>query len=147
MNIKRITLSLAAITAVFATGLYAGIQMQTARAEAADSARVYEMRTYVANEGKLDDLNNRFKNHTNHLFVKHGMTLIGYWTPAEGPEAKNTLVYIIAHENRDAAKANWQAFGQDPDWQKAKAESEKDGSLVANIESQYLVPTDYSPLR
>src|SRR5262245_56251241 len=62
----------------------------------ASKERFFEMRTYTAAPGKLDDLHARFRNHTNKLFQKHGMTLIGYWTPAEGEGSKNTLVYILA---------------------------------------------------
>lgn len=112
----------------------------------AAGARVYELRTYTAHPGKLDALHARFRNHTNHLFVKHGMTLIGYWTPSEDG-AEDTLIYLLAHENRDAAKASWRAFANDPDWKKAYAESRADGPLVKKVESRFLNPTDYSPLR
>ena len=111
------------------------------------SARVFELRTYHANEGKLDDLHARFRDHTNHLFVKHGMDLVGYWTPTEGDGAGKTLVYMIAHESRDAARASWRAFGSDPEWRKVFQESRADGALVGKIESQFLAPTDYSPIR
>ena len=35
----------------------------------------------------------------------------------------------------------------DPDWIKARDESQKDGSLTAKVESVYLNPTDYSPIK
>jgi hypothetical protein len=119
----------------------------TAEESKALSARVFELRTYHTNPGKLQDLHARFRNHTNRLFVKHGMTLIGYWTPAEGPEAQNTLIYIIAHESREAAEKSWAAFRNDPEWVKARADSEVDGALVNKVESKFLNPTDYSPIR
>lgn len=109
--------------------------------------RVFEMRTYIAAEGKLDALNARFRNHTNKLFVKHGMTLIGYWTPTDGPEAKNTLVYILAYPSRDAREASWKAFQADPDWKTAKEASETNGKLVDKVEVKFLAPTDYSPIK
>ncbi|MCY4595538.1 MAG: NIPSNAP family protein [Bryobacterales bacterium] len=109
--------------------------------------RVFEMRIYTAAEGKLPDLMARFRNHTNYLFVKHGMDLIGYWTPTEGDGAGNTLVYLLAHDSREAAAASWKAFGSDPAWKAAAAESRKDGRLVAKIENQWLEATDFSPLR
>lgn len=122
-----------------------------ARATAEESetlrARVFEMRIYHTNPGKLQDLHARFRDHTNHLFVKHGITLIGYWTPAEGPEAENTLIYIIAHESREAAKKSWAAFRVDPEWKKVYSESRADGALVNKVESKFLTPTDFSPLR
>ena len=109
--------------------------------------RVFEMRIYTAAEGKLPELMARFRNHTNYLFVKHGMDLIGYWTPTEGDEADNTLVYILAHDSREAAKKSWAAFGADPEWKKAAAASREDGRLVAKVENQWLKATDFSPLQ
>src|SRR6187397_3194376 len=76
---------------------------QTATAaDEPSSGRLFEMRTYVANDGKMADLHKRFREHTNKLFVKHGMELVGYWTPAEGDESKNTLVYILAYPDRES---------------------------------------------
>jgi hypothetical protein len=111
---------------------------------AAPKTRVFEMRTYYTHPGRLDALNKRFREHTNTLFVKHGMDLIGYWTP-QGKE--DTLVYILAFPSREAAAASWKAFSNDPDWKKAAAESEKDGKIVAKVESVFLDPTDYSPIK
>jgi hypothetical protein len=120
------------------------------RTTAADEKkdRVFELRTYTAAEGKLDALNARFRDHTNKLFVKHGMELIGYWTPMdENKGAKNTLIYILAHESRDAAAKSWKGFAADPEWKAAKAESEKDGPLTTKVDPIYLKPTDYSPMK
>lgn|SRR5690606_24912978 len=117
--------------------------------EAAEPAspRFFEMRIYTAAEGKLDALNARFREHTNRLFVKHGMALIGYWTPVDGPEAKNTLVYILAYPSREAREKSWEAFRNDPEWHAARDASEKDGKLVLKVESKFLQPTDYSPIK
>jgi hypothetical protein len=109
--------------------------------------RVFEIRTYHAHEGKLDALNARFRNHTVRLFTKHGMTNIGYWTPQDGPMAGNTLIYILAHDSRDAAKKSWDAFRVDPDWLKAQGESEAGGPIVSKVDSVFLLATDYSPLK
>ncbi len=109
--------------------------------------RLFEMRTYTAPEGKLDALNARFRDHTNRLFVKHGMALVGYWTPVDGPESKNTLVYILAYPSKDAREASWKAFRADPEWQAAAAASEKNGKLVEKVEIKYLTATDYSPIK
>lgn len=124
------------------------------KAPAADAAeRFFEMRTYIAHEGKFDDLHKRFRNHTNRLFQKHGMQLVGYWTPvadAKGeltPEAARTLVYILAYPSREAREASWKGFMADPEWQAVYKESHKDGPLVAKVISQYLKPTDYSPIK
>ena len=147
MTLRKFAACALILTFVFGAGLFAGTSTSPVSAEAAQNPRIYELRTYTTAEGKLDALHERFSNHTNTLFVRHGMTLIGYWTPSEGEEAGNTLVYLIAHESRDAARENWAAFGQDEEWRKAYADSRKDGPLVTNIVSKFLVPTNYSPLR
>ena len=110
-------------------------------------AKVYEMRTYTAVDGKFEAVNARFRDHTVKLFEKHGMKNIGYWTPIEGPTAGTTLVYILEHSSRDAARASWAAFSKDPEWQKAKAASEENGRIVAKAESVFLTATDYSPIK
>jgi hypothetical protein len=109
--------------------------------------RLFEMRTYVANDGKMDDLHKRFREHTNKLFVKHGMDLVGYWTPVDGPDAANTLVYILAYPNKEAREKSWKAFMADPAWQAAYKASHANGTLVKKVESKFLSPTDYSPIK
>jgi hypothetical protein len=120
--------------------------MKTTSAEAA-STLVYELRTYHCNEGKLDALNARFRDHTITIFKKHGMKSVGYWIPADGPEHSNTLIYIISHASREQAKKNWDDFRADPEWQKVQKESEANGKLVAKVDSVYMNPTDYSMLK
>ncbi len=115
-----------------------------ATASAADQSTVcYEMRTYYAAKGKLEDLNARFRKHTVKLFEKHGMTNIGYWMPVDN--TNNALIYILAHQSREAARRSWQAFGADPEWRAAAKASEIGGRLVTKAESVFLTPTDYSP--
>jgi hypothetical protein len=111
------------------------------------NTRVFELRTYTANPGKMKALHARFRDHTNKLFVKHGMTIIGFWSPTDPAAAEEKLVYILAFPSKEAADKSWKAFREDPDWIKAKTESEKDGVLVKKVESVYLNPTDYSPLK
>jgi hypothetical protein len=110
-------------------------------------SKVYEMRTYTATEGKFEAVNARFRDHTVKLFEKHGMKNVGYWTPVEGPTAGTTLIYILEHRSRDAAKASWAAFSADPEWRKARAESEAQGRIVAKADSVFLTATDYSPIK
>ena len=110
--------------------------------------RVFEMRVYYAAPGKLDALNARFRDHTTKLFEKHGMTNIGYWTAANGENADRTLIYIMAYPSREAREASWKAFGADPVWQKVAADSQADGvRLAEKVESRYMVPTDFSPMK
>ena len=81
------------------------------------------------------------------LFERHGMKNIAYWTPQEGPQSADTLIYVLAHESREAAAKSWEAFVRDPEWKKVKAESEANGALVTKVESVFLAPTDYSPMK
>jgi len=124
-----------------------------AAVDSSSGERFFEMRTYIAHDGKLADLHKRFREHTNRLFQKHGMTLVGYWTPVANakdelsPEAANTLVYILAYPSREAREQSWKAFMADPEWQAAYKESHKDGPLVAKVTTQFLAPTDYSPIK
>ena len=107
---------------------------------------VFELRIYTTNEGKLDNLNARFRDHTVGLFKKHGIESMGYWVPTDGEKAKNTLIYVIKHKSRDAAKASWKAFGSDPSWKKVAKESQVDGRILAKRpEFTYMETTDYSP--
>ena len=109
--------------------------------------RVFELRTYTANEGTLQALLDRFGGGETDLFEKHGMRGIGYWVPAESPLSETTLVYMLAHESRDAARASWQAFGADPDWATMRDASQVAGRLVSHVESVFLNPTDFSPVK
>ena len=116
-------------------------------ARAQQPARVFELRTYTCYEGKLPDLLARFRNHTMRIFEKHGMTNIAYWVPQDSPAHENTLVYVIAHASREAAKQNWKEFGADPEWQKVQKESEANGKIVSKVESVFMDPTDFSPIK
>ena len=116
-------------------------------APAAEQGRVFELRTYTAVEGKLDQVLARFRNHTTRLFEKHGMQNIGYWVPSDPPRSQNTLIYIVSHPSREAAAKAWTAFRADPEWQKARAESEAAGKIVLKTESVFLSPTDFSKLK
>lgn len=124
-----------------------GWVQSAAAADEPSSGRLFEMRTYVANDGKMADLHKRFREHTNKLFVKHGMELIGYWTPVDGADAANTLVYILAYPNKESREKSWKGFMADPDWQAAYKASHAAGPLVKKVESKFLNPTDYSPIK
>jgi hypothetical protein len=108
---------------------------------------VYELRIYTCNEGKLDALLARFRDHTCKLFEKHGMKNIGYWVPVDEENgSKTTLIYVLEHASKDAAKASFKAFGADPEWQAARKASEEGGKILAKApESIFMTPTAYSP--
>jgi hypothetical protein len=110
--------------------------------------RVFELRTYTCNEGKLEALKTRFRDHTIRIFKRHGMESIGYWIPEDGEKSKTTLIYIIAHASRAAATKNWDDFRNDPEWKKVSAESEANGKILAKPpESVFMDPADFSQIK
>ncbi len=132
--------------AIFGLGVVTGKITQLASvAEAQSANRVFELRTYTANPGHLAELNARFGDHTVELFERHGMTNVGYFLPQDSPLSENTLIYLLAHDSRDAAQASWDGFRSDPDWQAVRSSSSE--GMVDNIVSVFLNPTDYSQMR
>ena len=114
----------------------------------AKDSRCFELRTYYAAPGKLEALNARFRDHTCALFRKHGMEIVGFWIPTTKEQgAENKLIYVLAHKSREAAKQSWKDFSSDPDWKKARTESEVNGKLTEKVESVFMSATDYSPLK
>lgn len=142
---RRLLLSAIALAGLFAAGYVTGTRQTTVHA--ASSSRVFELRTYHTYEGKLDTLLARFRDHTMTIFERHGMKNVAYWTPTDEPLKGKTLVYVISHESRQAATENWKAFREDPEWKKVSAASEANGKLVEKVDSMYLEPTDFSPLK
>ena len=122
--------------AVFALVVTSGVTINTIpafaqqppAAPAATAGPVFEIRTYIASAGKFEDLQKRFREHTIRIFARHGMKSIGYWVPTD---QRNTLVYIIQHESREAAARNWKAFLSDPEWVKVAEASNVGGNIVS----------------
>jgi hypothetical protein len=80
------------------------------------------------------------------FFERHGMKN-AYWTPEDSPRSSDTLIYVLSHESREAARKSWEAFNSDPQWQRVKAESEAAGPIVVKVESVFVSATDYSPMK
>lgn len=146
MSQTTILRNLLAGAALFALGAVTVWLARPAIVEA-QSPRVYELRTYHCMPGRLEALKARFRDHTTKLFAKHGMKNIGYWIPADAPDSQNTLIYVLAHDSREAAKKSWTEFGSDPEWKKVRDASEKDGKIVEKVDSVYMTPTDFSALK
>jgi len=137
--------------------LFAAVAVTLPRAEESKTAaspsiakdsRCFELRTKYAAPGKLEALNARFRDHMCRLFKKHGMEIVGFWMPTDKEQgAENKLVYLLAHKSREAAKKSWADFGNDPDWKKARSESEVNGKLTEKVESVFMSATDYSPMK
>jgi NIPSNAP len=131
-------------------GMGAAMMLSTASGLEAQSGGVksdvvYELRVYHANEGKLDALLARFRDHTVTIFNRHGLKSVAYWVPTDEPLKGKTLIYILEHPSREAATANWKAFHDDPEWVKVSTASEVNGKLVEKVDSTYMTRTDFSP--
>jgi NIPSNAP len=107
----------------------------------------FELRTYTCYDGKLPELLARFRDHAIKLLEKHGMTNVAYWVPQDAPLSQNTLIYVLSHASREAAKKNWDAFRNDPEWQRVREETEARGKLVLKIESVFMNAAEFSPLK
>ena len=139
---SRIVSAVALLTIGFALGSWNASSVAHAQ-----SGKVFEMRTYTAPDGKLPNLQARFRDHTIRIFNKHNMKSVGYWVPQDAPAKDNTLVYIISHDSREAAKKSWADFQADPEWKKVSAESQVDGAIVSKVVSVFMDATDYSPIK
>jgi len=140
-------LLLAGSTTIFLAGLCAGSLLQSGVAHAQAAKHVYELRTYTAPDGKLGELHSRFRDHTMRIFNKHGMKSVIYLAPQDAPDSQNTLIYVLEHPSREAAKKAWADFQADPEWVKVSAESQVNGRIVSKVVSVFADPTDYSPIK
>jgi hypothetical protein len=137
-----------AVLGAFAAGFVVHEMMSPSlTAQAAAANRVFEFRTYTAPPGKLEALKKRFTDQTIKSFNKHGITSIGYFIPQDEPLHDNTIMYLLAYPNREEAKKRWAEFAADPEWLKAKTESEKDGKIVEKAVSVFADPADFSPIK
>ena len=135
------------ITGISLLSLIAGLGTGMFLTTSAQSEKVFELRTYKATPGNLDNLHARFRNHTTRIFRKHGMEVVGYWSPTSEEERGDTLVYMLEHADQDTATASWQAFLEDPEWAEVAAASNANGQILGGIEAKYMVATDYSPMQ
>ena len=109
---------------------------------AADS-RCFELRTYTvssASGSNADLLHKRFREHTNTLFKKHGMTIVGFWQPVSRPDQ---LIYILAYKDAAARDKSWAAFQADPEWVKVRSEM----AVTLTVDNVFMVATDYGPIK
>src|SRR6516165_11007858 len=107
---------------------------------------IYESRVYRCIPGRLPALLKRFENVTLKLFEKHGIRPVGFFTTLIG-ESNQELTYFLAWESLAERETKWTAFMADPDWLEARAKTEADGQIVANIVSQILAPTAFSSVK
>jgi len=146
MTIKNLRYS-ALLLGAFAAGSLLTARFMTIQQARADSNRVYELRMYHTFPNRLTPLVTRFRNGEVKVFEQNGMKFMGGWVPQDAPNHENLFIYLLAHENRDAAKKNWAGFGADPDWKNIQKTSEADGKIVEKVESTFMDPVDFSPLK
>ena len=137
---KALAASLLSLILGLGTGIYAS-------SSAAQDNKVYELRTYTATPGNLDNLHARFRDHTIRIFENHGMKIVGFWSPLSEDDADDTLIYVLEHASQEAANASWQAFGQEPEWKSVSEASNANGPILAGVERRYMSATDYSPIK
>lgn len=113
----------------------------------ADSNRVFELRIYHTVPGKAAALQSEFREKVSKWFAKHDLQAVGYWAPVDAPASDNTFVYILAHPSRDEAKKHWAAFQADPAFQEMIKSQQGDAKLVEKVDSTYMDPTDFSPIK
>ena len=107
---------------------------------------IYELRIYKCLPGRLPALLQRFEKATLRIWERHGIRQAGFWTTEIGP-CHLELTYMLAWESMAERETKWGAFQADPDWQAARADSEKDGPILANVASSFLRPTSFSSVK
>ena len=107
---------------------------------------IYELRIYHAVPGRLPAIVNRFETITLGIFERFGIRQAGFWTTLIGG-SNQTLTYMLAWESLAERETKWAAFQKDPEWNAKRAETEKDGPIVSNIVSEFLIPTSFSSVK
>lgn len=107
---------------------------------------IHELRIYRCVPGRLPALLKRFESVTLGLWDKHNIRQVGFWTTVIG-EDNQLLYYVLEWKDLAERERAWASFQSDPDWHKARAESEKDGAIVAQITNAILQPTAFSKLK
>jgi hypothetical protein len=107
---------------------------------------IYELRVYHAVPGRLPDLLKRFDSITLKIWQRHGIEQAGFWTTLVG-ESNQALYYLLKWESLAEREKKWGAFQADPEWHAKRAETEKDGAIVANVSNQFLMPTAFSSVK
>ena len=130
----------------FAAGSLVTARLSHLNQVRADSDRVFELRIYHTVPGKEPALESRFRDTTSKLLAKHDLKVVGYWVPEDAPAWDNTFIFMLAHSSREAAKKNWDTMRADPEFQ-AMVKSEQTEKTVEKVDSTYMRPTDFSPMK
>ena len=104
---------------------------------------IYELREYVTVPGRMPALVKRFNEHTLRIFANHDFELTFISLTGLGDNSANELVYVLSFDDYGDMERKWAAFQADPEWQKARAASEVDGPIVAQLRRRVLNPTPF----
>lgn len=132
--------------AVFAAGLGVGVVLDDPAEARAASDGIYELRTYTVAPGKVNEVIDELR-HAAEGFERHGVTNVGYWVPSDPPHSETTVIYMLKFDTREERAQKFEDFRTDPEWRRVFEEYNKDGRIVANVDSLMLEATDYSPLQ
>jgi hypothetical protein len=134
--------------ASFAAGSFLTARLMHLSQVRADSNRVFELRVYHTVQGKQPALVSEFRDKVTKLFARHDLKALGYWSPADPAVAENTFIYILAHPSKEEADKHWAAFRADPEFQATMKEQQApDAKIVEKVDSTYMNPTDFSPVK
>ena len=131
----------------FAAGSLLSVRLMSVKQVRADNNRVFELMVYHTVPGKAGALQSEFREKVTKWFAKHDLQAVGYWAPVDAPASDNTFIYILAHPSRDEAKKHWAAFQGDPEFQEMIKSQTGDAKLVEKVDSTYMDPVDFSPLK
>ena len=107
---------------------------------------IHELRVYRCVPGQLPKLLDRFNTITLKIWERHGIRQAGFWTTVIG-ESNNELTYLLAWDSLAEREKKWAAFQADPEWNTKRAETEKNGPLVAHLKNEILSPTTFSKMK
>lgn len=104
---------------------------------------IYELREYQTVPGRMPALIARFRDHTLELFARHGLEVVFMSQTEFGDNITNELVYVLAFTDHGELHARWASFLGDPEWQQVKADSERDGPIVAAVRRRVLTTAPF----
>jgi hypothetical protein len=110
-------------------------------------SEIFQLRTYHCFPGKIENIQTRFRDHTRDLFEKQGLKNYPYWITVEKDGAQPKLVYLLGHDSKEAFNAALDRFRVDPDWVKARDESEAPGKIVEKVDAVFYKALPFSPMK
>lgn len=109
---------------------------------------IFELRTYESNNEKAARRKIQMFNEGEiGIFQRLGLMPVFFGETIAGANLPS-LTYMLAFEGMAPRDRLWSAFGNDPEWQKLRAQPGlADGEIVSNISNAILRPLAFSPIR